>query len=295
MATRLVKESTEVTGAIQDVVNMAVDLGVGQWAARLCPECNGGSSKERSLSLNVEQNGIIKYYCHRAACGFSGNAYTSPAAAGLGVKTGSPAQEVDRSLRDPVSPLSDREKAFFLSRYNLPASALENRVYRTESRYALSILRPDGTRRGFITRRPYEGSPAQSRSTDTQPTKTLTYLEASGEPCQSWYGKGGEAVIMVEDPLSAMRITSYWESVEGEGFPVQAVAILGTGVNAEKIREIQQVAKEADVYIALDADATGQAFAMARKWGSAFKRCRVIVLSKDIKDSSDAELAALPI
>jgi DNA primase len=74
---------------------------------------------------------------------------------------------------------------------------------------------------------------------------------------------------------------------------LRAVAILGTGVNAEKIAEIQK--KSTHVLIALDADATGQAFAMARKWGNAFDTCRVIVLSKDIKDSSDEELATLPL
>jgi DNA primase len=95
--------------------------------------------------------------------------------------------------------------------------------------------------------------------------------------------------VLVEDSLSAMRLVEFDSSL-------RTVAILGTGVNAEKVREIQRASVDYDeVMIALDADATGQAFTMARKWGNAFRKCRVIVLSKDIKDSSDEELASLPL
>jgi hypothetical protein len=65
-------------------------------------------------------------------------------------------------------------------------------------------------------------------------------------------------------------------------------------LNAAKVAEIQK-AKAPAVWIALDADATGQAFAMARKWGAAFNYCRVCVLPKDIKDMTDEELASLPL
>jgi hypothetical protein len=298
MATKLTREDTAVNGLKTYIVELAHHLGVGQFAAQLCPDCDGGSSKERSLSIEVGQNGIIKFYCHRAACGFSGNAYISPTAAHLGIKQVEERVRGQNPLTEPVSPLSAREQAFFLSRYGIPAASLEGRVYRTESRYALPILRTSGTRRGFITRRPYTGSPADTAANRNDPqysVKTLTYLEAD-EPCLSWYGASRpECLVLVEDQLSAMRLTSFWEHLEGESYPVTAAAILGTGVNAEKIREIQQVAQGCDVWIALDADATGQAFAMARKWGNAFAKCKVCVLEKDIKDSSDDELARLPI
>lgn len=301
MATRLTKETADVNGLKGEIVELALSLGVGQWAARTCPSCHGGVSKERSLSIDIQQNGIIKFFCHRAACEFSGNAYTSPGAASLGVKPqgeGVGKGRGERPLLEPVHPLSEREYAYFLSRYGIPQSAAESRIYRTDTRYALPILRPDGRRRGFITRRPYADSPADTaanRNDSQYAVKSLTYLEAD-EPCQSWYGASvPECVLIVEDPLSALRITSYWEHLEGESYPVSAVAILGTGVNADKLGEIQKVAKQATVYIALDKDATAQAFAMARKYGQAFAKCRVIVLERDIKDSTDDELAQLPI
>jgi hypothetical protein len=285
MATKLTQASLSVNGSRQGVADLAESLGVGQWASRMCPDCEGGESKERSLSLNVQQNGIIEYYCHRSACGFKGTIYINPAEARLGIISRDPVPRQRPVLEEPVAPLSEREEAFFLSRYGIHTT--HERIYRTDTRYALPILRPDGTRRGFITRRPYDGSPADTAANRNHPnwsTKTLTYLEVE-EPCQSWYGYG-ETVIIVEDPLSAMRIVSFKPSS-------RAVAILGTGVNAAKIGEIQRLSRH--VQIALDADATSQAFTMARKWGNAFATCRVCVLSKDIKDSTDEELSQLPL
>jgi hypothetical protein len=302
MADSLAKAGTKVNSReAQAVVELGIAIGVGQFASQLCPSCEGGPNKARTLSLDVGQNGIIKFFCHRASCDFQGSVYTNPGAARLGVRqpgATTPKGRGENPLLDPISPLSEREYAFFLSRFALPTDTVDSRIYRTDSRYALPIFRPDQRRRGFITRRPYADSPADTAANRNHPqyaVKSLTYLE-SDEPCQSWYGASiPEALIIVEDPLSAMRITSYWQGIEGESYPVTAVAILGTGVNAEKIGEIQKVARNCPVYIALDADATAQAFAMSRKWGSAFHSCRVCVLSKDIKDSSDEELAGLPL
>ena len=298
MANKLTRESTDVTASKAAIIEIAKRIGVGQFAAQICPACDGGASGERSLSLDVGQNGIIKFYCHRASCGFAGNAYLSPAAANLGVKSPGSRDRGDNPLTQPVHPLSDREQAFFLSRYNLPVDAIENRIYRTESRYALPILRPNGTRRGFITRRPYTGSPAdtQDNRNDSQyACKSLTFLEAD-EPCQSWYGADApQHTYLVEDQLSAMRIVDYWRQLENESYPVAACALLGVGLNAGKVAEIQRVGKRGGITIMLDADATGLAFALARKWGPGLNNCQVCVLSKDLKDMDNEEISALPL
>lgn len=298
MATRLTREPVEVNEAKAQIVELAKSLGTGQFAAQLCPECDGGATHERSLSLDVGANGIIKFYCHRASCEFSGNAYLTPSLIGTAPRMES--KRGQNPLTSEVHPLDARDQAFFLSRYNLSAQAIENRVYRTESRYALPILRPNGTRRGFLTRRPWDGSPADTQANRNDPqwsNKALTYLEAD-EPCMSWYGdiKQQQLIYLVEDQLSAMRIVDYWQRREGNSLMVAAVALLGVGLNAGKVAEIQQVTGHGgNVMIALDADATGLAFALARKWGPAFEYFRVCVLSKDLKDCTDEELDALPL
>jgi hypothetical protein len=116
----------------------------------------------------------------------------------------------------------------------------------------------------------------------------------------SWYDPYGSieeedrGVYIVEDPISAIRLAEYF-SDKWPGHNASVCALMGTGFNAEKVGEIQRVACTHPVHIALDKDATGHAFAMARKWHGAFYACRVIVLGKDIKDSTDEEIAALPL
>ena len=118
----------------------------------------------------------------------------------------------------------------------------------------------------------------------------------------SWYEPNGpveeyeRGIYVVEDQLSAMRLVEYFET-QLPGHNCSAVALLGTGINAAKVGEIQRqdVDARCTVHIALDKDATGAAFAMARKWGQAFTECRVIVLEKDIKDMTDEEVEELPL
>jgi hypothetical protein len=278
------------------VVHMAQQLGAGQYGAQECPECGGGASKERCMSMLVEPNGIIKFNCHRAACGFAGQAYTTPGLAPH--REDAPLANVSRinPLNADLYQLSEKEVAFFKSRYHLVDTST---VRRSANRYALPINAPDGTTRGWITRRAYADSPAYTESTPNE-TKALTFMEKD-EPVLSWhetkqydpredYEKG---VYLVEDQLSAMRLVEFFAKTAYTHAKV--VALLGTGLNAQKVAEIQRTAGGSRVHFCLDADATGHAFAMARKWGQAFNECRVIVLDKDIKDSTDEELSKLPL
>ena len=303
MATTLSKQpyDREDLPARGGIITLARKLGFGQFSSQLCPKCEGGTSRERTLSIDIAQNGVIKFNCFRASCGFAGTAYTNE---GLAPRAEALAVSGTRELRPltaDLHPLSSKELLFFSNKFGLPEAVAKHGVYRTETRYALPIFRPNGTHRGYITRRPWDGSPAdtaENRLDSQWARKALTYLEAD-EPVQSWYFNGKPdfvvSIVLVEDPISAMRLASYWEQTEGAEFPMAAVAILGTGLNASKIHEIQQIARQTEVHIALDADATGQAFAMARKWGPGFRRLGVIVLPKDIKDMTDEEIGSLPL
>lgn len=290
---------TCASAAHQAVVDLAGRLGAGQYGAELCVECEGGSKRERSMSLLVQPSGEIKYHCHRAGCGFSGTVYSLPdqipaRGEGVGAKTG------PKPLTADLHMLSEREVAWFKDRFHLSDSAITS-IRRTEHRYALPIYAPNSSIRGWLTRRPWEGSPAdteEARQESSYAFKGLTYME-NLDPLLSWYSwywnpgdiEMERTAFLVEDPISAMRLVNYWdtEQIRGNNF---AVSILGTNVNARKIAELQRNVKR--LVIMLDADATGQAFMMARKWGQAFDSTRVIVLSKDVKDCSDDEIGALP-
>lgn len=281
--------ATFATVIHQALVDLAGRIGVGQHGAELCPECEGGAKHERSLSVNVAAGGEIKYHCHRASCGLSGTVYSRPDRIPA-VGEGTTAKSGPKPLTADLHMLSDREVAWFKTRFYLSDTAITS-IRRTAHRYALPIYAPSGSIRGWMTRRPWEGSPAdteEARKDSSYEFKSLTYME-NLDPVQSWYGLK-EAVptsptYLVEDSISAMRLA--------ESDPARrTVAILGTGVNAGKIAELQR--NTFSLVIALDADATGQAFAMARKWGQAFDSTRVIVLSKDIKDCTPEELGELP-
>lgn len=294
MATKLGQSESNLDKiALQSVADMAESLGAGQYAARLCPQCEGGGSRERSLSLDIGSNGVVKFYCHRASCEFKGSIYAGgpigpvpQRSDGADHAAGKP--RGNNPLTAPLYPLTAEDTAWFKRRFYFDPP---DSVKRTETRYALPILRPDGSTRGYITRRPWDGSPLDteaSRHDSQYAMKALTYLDAAEEPVQSWYsGKRGSKLIIVEDQISAMRLAEYGETLA-------VCAILGTGINAQKVHEIQSEFISF-VTIALDADATGQAFAMARKWGPAFESCRVCVLPKDIKDMTPGELDALNI
>jgi DNA primase len=96
------------------------------------------------------------------------------------------------------------------------------------------------------------------------------------EPMISWYPfpADPDSVTLVEDQISAMKYRAATGNI--------TVALLGTHLTVAAAGEIQRYAKR--VTIALDADATAKAFAMARRWGAAFETCKVKILTKDIKD-----------
>jgi hypothetical protein len=281
-------QSPQALAVHQAIVDLASRIGVGQHGAELCPECEGGVKHERSLSVLVEAGGQIKYHCHRAGCGLSGTVYSRPdKIPAVGEPT--TAKAGPRPLTADLHMLSEREVAWFKDRFHISDESITS-IRRTAHRYALPIYAPDTSIRGWITRRPWEGSPAdteEARRDSYWDIKALTYME-NLDPVMSWYGIGeiDSPTVLVEDPISAMRLVGFKPAY-------RAVAILGTGINAGKIAELQR--NNHSIVIALDADATGQAFAMARKWGQAFDSTRVVVLSRDIKDCSDDELARLPL
>jgi DNA primase len=86
--------------------------------------------------------------------------------------------------------------------------------------------------------------------------------------------------VLVEDQLSAI-------SAQQGG--VNAVALLGTHLNNDKVWEISQW-QPSQVIIALDADATDQAFKLARKWGLAFPKTRVAILARDLKEEKTDDI-----
>jgi hypothetical protein len=214
----------------------------------------------------------IKAICHRASCGYK---YTNGEHHQHSMHDSRPSRV--RPYTGELQALDAADLAWLAERFQTNPHAFVG-VRKSETRYFLPITGPEGVRRGWVSRKAWEGSPAYYAS-DERP-KALVYMDTE-EPVQSWHGVQYQGAwgdqmprVIVEDQISAMRLL--WDT------GLHSIAIIGTGVNEEKIAELQRHAKH--IVFALDADATGQAFAHARKWGQAFESCRVVILRRDIKD-----------
>lgn len=248
-------------------------LNVGDRVRIVCPTCNGGTDHERSLLVSRDQI-RTSWHCFRASCPERGG-ILSPGV----ILDDKPVEREVRPYQGATRLLDEAMLTRISDEYGVVATDWR---MTDDGRFLLPICSPVGVIRGHVLRKPWWDKG------NFEVPKTVTYWNMAG-PLLAWYMKQGARdvgrVLLVEDQLSAM--------VANEQLDVTACALLGTGVNAEKIAEIQSVS--GDVVIALDADATGQAFAMARKWGQAFRSCRVVVLSQDLKDMSYRDLTKLPI
>lgn len=184
-------------------------------------------------------------------------------------------------------PLRKEDSEFFRRRYEIPiwaAVAVGNIQRAGDGLYLLPIYSPSRARRGVVARVPWPGAPLWATWPDGP--KARTYRSMWG-PVQSHYpGSSSDEgpLVVVEDQLSAIKLASQgYDSVALLGTPADVV---GTYGGSDRVAELATRARTHDeVIIALDEDATEAAFVFVRKWGSAFRRIRVAILSKDLKDT----------
>lgn len=258
---------------------LAADLAPGDTLRnQVCPSCGGGNTRETSFSVTRQHLGVL-WNCYRASCGERGFAGTAGALA-------QPAWEPKKmrpytgTLEKPL--VSDRR--YFFERFGLDGQVSDAYIrVNDRDEYVLPVGDLNGYVRGYVVRQPaWKGDPEPPRTGIIGRPKALTYFHVDA-PLQALYRPGrqlSDALVVVEDQISAMKIAQ-------EG--VTAVALLGTHVNAERVREWSQL-RPREVVIALDPDATAAAIQIARTWGLAFDKMRVALLSEDPKDTDNADL-----
>jgi hypothetical protein len=183
---------------------------------------------------------------------------------------------------------------YFLDRFELPINVSDPHMFRTEEgEYGIHVCRQDGSSRGVVIRKvPWGGSSVlppddmYDRPPAYRAAKTLSFVEGAqlgiyGAACRKYMDR--PVAVLVEDAISALKVSA------ALGFRAYGVALLGVGLNQEKVLEIQRVQPER-VLIALDPDATETAFRLARKWGAAFPSVKVAIMEKDPKDTESGKL-----
>ncbi len=250
---------------------IAANLAANQTAYVDCPACGG----HRKFSVTRRPAGVI-WNCFKLECDVKGStiehAALQPAPA-----RGTKLKPYTGAIYNP----DVRDCAYFYERFGLEGIG-DCIAVSVDDRYIFPVQNYLGHISGYVLREPvWSGIECPRKGTGRGP-KAVLYMH-SDAPTQSWYRSkyAGPKIVLVEDQLSAMKVAQQTETT--------AVALLGTQLDARKVREISQYRPD-EVIIALDEDATDQAFKLARKWGLAFSKVRVAILEQDLKDTDNDDI-----
>lgn len=249
------------------ILGMASTLSRGDTVREVCPACGGGSDNEKSLSLTLSEDGQVLWHCFRNKCTLDAGKSTKHISINSGLVK--PKRKVFDGL---VYDLSEDVRQRVHALWGITDFT---HMYWTDSyrgRLAMSIRSPKYLHRGWVLRDIYNKSDV----------KALSFID-EGEEGISWYKNHvGADTIIVEDIPSAVRASSV----------LNAVALCGTGVGLSRAMEIQEHAPGRKL-VALDQDATAEAFRIARKWALLWGDVAVLPLKKDIKNMTEEELKEL--
>lgn len=269
--------------SVRNTVRLRADeanLAVGDSVKGVCPVCDGGRTHEVTFSITRQSDGLL-FNCYRATCPARGFVATAAV-----LQTPTKHKYKVREYYHPVLPLETEDEDYFYARFEISDTS---QIFRSErDEYIFPIISPRGYTRGYTVRQPsWSGSPESPRTGyGRSSVPKARCFPHSEEPMQSFYPPKADihgrqqTLVVVEDQVSAIKVSQ-------KGFT--AVALCGTSVNADKVREWGSF-HPSQVLVALDADATSEAFKIARRWGLAFSTLRVVILLQDLKDSLSEDI-----
>ena len=249
---------------------IAISLPVGDSLTVDCPACG----KRDKLSVTRKDGGIL-FHCYSASCGVAGRVGASGAYNPDVPRKPSfePRYFDQETIRiPPVINESLKRK------YDIDLRHMGTKLTVDKTRLVMPVNTPQEYCRGYVTK--------QIEKNDRYP-KSVNYKEVDG-PWLAWYTPNCKpmGLVIVEDQLSAMKLTAmdngYWD----------AVALLGTSINDHEAMEIHAQGYS-EVIVALDADATDNAYRLQEKYGLLWDNCHVQELERDIKDMSFAEIEGM--
>jgi hypothetical protein len=268
------------SGLLSEIELMAVGLPVGSSQRTICPFCN---DSERSFRVTKRELGV-GYDCYRASCeaggfipsaGYGSDDYSKPAV---------PAKPAHEPYRGTFNVLEPADLAYFRERFGLRFEHGDLWIgFNGNNEYVMPVYHREGFRTGYNVRRsPWKGEPYAKRAPKSGFTspKVKLYMDKPDGLALSWYGKRHGTFVIVEDQISAMKVAQAG---------LTGIALLGVGLDLNKLREIQ-IMKPQEVVFALDADASKTAFKLGREYGMAFKRTRVVLLERDLKDTPSEDI-----
>lgn len=245
------------------------DLPDGYTAAgELCPACQGGTTKERTLSV-TRREGRLYWKCHRASCDFVG----SDTVGWASTQRTKPLQcrgTVGRTIARHAEGVPESSREYLRQKYCLTDAHIGRFQigWDTETnRLVLPVQDAQGNLLGV-----------NLRSLSGARPKSKLHAESGA---LSWHiNRATPGLIIVEDQFSAIRASDYLSSV----------ALLGTQLNEDDAYSIKKHAR-GPVYLALDADAWSHAVKLVMQHRSILPM-QLVKLPRDLKDMDDEELAS---
>ena len=263
-------------------------LEVGTGTRIVCPQCGGGSTKEKSMSLYRSQTTTIHATCFRASCDF-GTQHVRMYSDGDTLLSARTHKHNRSNKKKPFyihkEPIHENKKRILNEKYHLDDYKLAYaRVQGTKDRRVVfPIFNPKHSVRGYVVRVVGKMHLPPHVNQVSIP-KAMNQPSIDGATMQSWYfkdrhqRKASDTLIIVEDIPSALRCIDYCDSV----------ALLGTALTPDKQKEIKAM-RYKNIYLCLDADANRLIVKHIRKNAVSLPMMTKF-LDCDIKDMSTEKL-----
>ena len=253
----------------QQLVAAALPLEVDESVRIQCPFCE--AEHENSLSLTRIESGLL-YKCFRAKCQARGFVSSRPDAhyERLAIKKFKP-----RHFTGELENLPHSVYIWLWENYGITKGEADEQQFRYANK-SNRIFMPTFDFRG-------EGFGGTTRAIERRADipKTFTYRtrETSGVHYPRGRGYGNKPLCVVEDVLSAVKVSRY----------MNCCALLGTTINNNRVLEWRMLTDR--IYLMLDADAIKLALGYWQKYGFHFKTFRVLPLTgPDPKDMTPLQL-----
>lgn len=254
--------------AIEDMAAGLADGQEGQ--VDVCPMCNGGSSMERSFSVR-RQGAKLLFICHRDSCKAKGIFSSGLAGPVQFIK-----ERKGRQFEDDIQELPFNIRSMMMTKWNITHSEREQYPIRwsaLQDRILIPVCDRHKKQHGWVAR----------AISPNQKPKTLNYI-SEGETL-AWFTTGRtstEALLIVEDAISAIRSSTY----------VDSVALLGTNLSLDKLKNFTELSYKT-IWLALDKDAIYSATRIVQENRMFLPNIKLLPLDTDIKDQSRIELENL--
>ena len=255
----------------------ALSLAVGDEEKVFCPFCDNRKPWAPSLKITRIPEGIL-YHCYRAVCSGQGFIGTLPSnllkesAAQSTVKLFKP-----RPYKKDTTEILYAMYEYILKNYCITKTELKrNGILQTGGTDEVGLVMPLFNRMGYEfghTTKIIHANGTQLKAIHYLTTDTCKLHYAVGSNCD------GATVILVEDVLSAIRVSEFR----------QGVALLGTHLNDAMVKDLL-IAGFKNVIVALDPDAISKATTMRQKYSLFFNTFSVVALPDDPKDLSRTRL-----